>query len=55
VDNLYLVTPEEIPTLLRWIATSERAGYMGEEQARDWRARVVAWRSWLEFAVQPVL
>ncbi len=52
VENLYLVQLEEIPGLLRWIELSERAGYMSEEHAWEWRVKVAAWKGWLELSDQ---
>ena len=42
------------PGLLRWIELSERAGYMSEKQAEEWRLKVVAWKGWLELPEQRV-
>jgi len=51
VDNLYLVKLDEIPDLLRWVELSERASYMSQEQAGEWRLKVVAWKGWRELDV----
>ena len=48
MGNLYLVQLEEIPGLLLWIELSERAGFVSEEVAGEWRVKVAAWKLWLE-------
>ena len=48
MDNLRVVTLDEIPAVLRWIDLSHRAGSMTGESALTWRLRVVAWKRWLE-------
>ena len=55
VDNLYLVQLEEIPDMRRWTELTERAGYMTQDQAGEWRLKVVAWKRWLELQeIDPV-
>jgi hypothetical protein len=45
-DILRLAKPAEIPHLLRWVDLSVRAGWMSEEQATDWRLRLLAIEQW---------
>ena len=48
VENIHLIKLEEIPDVLRWIELSERAGYVSQEKAGEWRIKIAAWKLWLE-------
>jgi hypothetical protein len=48
VDSLFRTELDDIPHLLRWVDASVRSGCMSERTAREWRAKIDAWRQWLE-------
>ena len=44
---LALMQPDEVPDALRFVALLERGGQMGQEEADEWRRRILAREAFL--------